>query len=156
MTVNNPPGWSSDWVALARVGSAPSVYVTYTYVGAGVTTRTWTVTAPEAPGQYEFRLFVNNSYTQVAVSAPVTVTAPEPEPVAATLTPSATSALPGAPITVALQGGPGGAGDWLALARVGSAPSVYVTYTYVGAGVKNRNWTVTMPQTSGQSRQRAE
>ena len=103
---------------------------------------------PQTPGQFEFRLFVNNSYTQVAVSTAVTVTAPQPAP--ATLTPSATSAVPGALITVTLQGGPGGASDWLALARVGSAPSVYVTYTYVGAGVKNRNWTVTMPQTPGQ------
>ena len=146
VTITNPPGWSGDWIALSRVGSTPTSYITYTYVGAGVTNRTWTVTMPQTPGQYEFRLFVNYSYTQVALSAPVTVTAPPP----ATLSPTATTALPGASITVTLQGSSGNAGDWLALASVGSAPTSYITYTYVGAGVTNRTWTVTMPQTPGQ------
>ncbi len=148
MTLQGSPGNAGDWLALAKVGSAPASYITYTYVGAGITNRTWTVTMPQTPGQYEFRLLVNG-YTQIAVSAPVTVTAP-PEAPPATLTPSATTAAPGAQITVTLQGSPGNASDWLALARVGSGPNSYITYTYVGAGVTNRTWTVTMPQTPGQ------
>ena len=56
------------------ISSAPnSSYVTFTYVGTGVTTRTWTVTAPTTPGTYEFRLFLNNGYTRVATSPTVTV-----------------------------------------------------------------------------------
>ncbi len=150
VTLQGSSGNAGDWLALATVGSAPTSYITYTYVGAGVKNRTWTVAMPQTPGQYEFRLLVNG-YTQAAVSAPVTVTAPQPAPgpSPATLTPSATTAAPGAQITVTLQGSSGHAGDWLALATVGSAPTSYITYTYVGAGVTNRNWTVTMPQTPG-------
>ena len=32
-----------------------------TNVGAGVTTRTWTVAMPITGGSYEFRLFINNA-----------------------------------------------------------------------------------------------
>jgi hypothetical protein len=42
-------------------------------VGAGVTSRTWTITAPATPGQYEFRLFINDVYIRVATSPTVTV-----------------------------------------------------------------------------------
>jgi hypothetical protein len=108
---------------------------------------------PQTPGQYEFRLFRNNGYTQIAVSAPVTVTGtppPPPVPGTATLTPSATLAAAGTPVTVTLAGAPGGPADWLALARVGSASTSYIVYTYVGTGVTNRTWTVNMPQTPGQ------
>jgi hypothetical protein len=50
--------------------------VQFVYVGAGVTTRTWTVAAPNTPGTYEFRLFLNNSYTRAATSPTITVPAP--------------------------------------------------------------------------------
>ena len=49
-------------------------YLKWTYVGAGVTTRTWTVNMPTTAGTYEFRLFPNNGYTTAATSPPVTVT----------------------------------------------------------------------------------
>jgi Ca-activated chloride channel family protein len=131
--------------------------VSYAYVGAGTKNRTWTVTAPQTPGTYEFRLFLNNGYVQAAVSAPVTVvgsapppTPPEPPPApVATLTPSATSVAAGAPVTVTLANSPGGSTDWLAFAAVGSGATSYVSYAYVGAGTKNRTWTVTAPQTPG-------
>jgi hypothetical protein len=42
-------------------------------VGGGVTTRTWTITAPTAPGTYEFRLFLNDGFTRAATSPTVTV-----------------------------------------------------------------------------------
>jgi len=151
VTVANAPGGSGDWLALAKVGSSANAYLTYTYVGAGVTDRTWTVSMPSTPGDYEFRLFVNNSYTQVATSAAISVTAPapDPDPAPTTLTPSTTTATTGAPVTVTLANSSGASGDWLALAKVGSAPAAYVTYTYVGAGVTDRTWTVNMPSTPG-------
>jgi hypothetical protein len=31
------------------------------------------VNMPQTPGQYEFRLFLNNGYTQAAVSPPILV-----------------------------------------------------------------------------------
>jgi hypothetical protein len=47
--------------------------ITYPYVGAGLTTRTWTVAMPTTPGTYEFRLFLNNGYARAATSPTVTV-----------------------------------------------------------------------------------
>ena len=75
VTLTNGFGGAGDWLALAQVGSSDKTYVTYTYVGSGVTTRTWTVTMPSTSGQYEFRLFLNNGYTRAATSPAVTVDA---------------------------------------------------------------------------------
>ena len=145
VTLNNGPGNALDWLAFAPVGAANNSYVQFTYVGGGVTSRTWTVTAPATPGQYEFRLFLNGGFTRLATSPAVTVAAPPP-PV---LTVSTTSASPGQSVTVTLTNGEGGATDWLAFAATGSANNVYVTWIYVGAGVTTRTWTVTMPPTPG-------
>jgi subtilisin len=72
-TLTNGFGGSKDWLALASTTAANTTYVQWVYVGAGVTTRTWTVTMPATPGTYEFRLFLNNGYTRVATSPTVTV-----------------------------------------------------------------------------------
>jgi hypothetical protein len=76
VTLTNGRGGSADWMSFAPTGAANNSYVQFVYVGAGVTTRTWTVTAPSTPGTYEFRLFLNNSYTRAATSPTVTVPAP--------------------------------------------------------------------------------
>jgi hypothetical protein len=145
VTLNNAPGGATDWMALAATGAAGSSYLQYTYVGSGVTTRTWTVAMPFTPGTYEFRLFLNNGYTPVATSAPVTVTVSSP-PV---LTVSTTTAAPGSPVTVTLTNGYGGYSDWLALARVGTSSSTYIQYVYPGAGKTTFTWTVPAPATAG-------
>jgi hypothetical protein len=145
VTLTNGLGGHLDWLSFAPVGAANNSYVQFTYVGGGVTTRTWTITTPATPGDYEFRLFQNGSFTRIATSPKVTVQAPPP-PV---LTVSTTSAAPGETVTVTLTNGLGGATDWLAFAAVGSPNNVYVNWTYVGAGVTTRTWTVTMPSTPG-------
>jgi subtilisin len=145
VTLGNGFGGSTDWLAFALSSSSNSSYVQYTYVGAGVTTRAWTVTAPATPGTYEFRLFTNNSYTRVATSAPITVSG-GPTPV---LSVSATSVRAGASVTMTLTNGYGGSMDWLALAATTAPTTSYLAYTYVGAGVTTRTWTVTMPSTPG-------
>jgi hypothetical protein len=152
LTLANGPGGATDWLALATSGSPNTSYVSF--VGfAGSPTGTWTVNMPQTPGTYEFRLFLNYGYTRAATSATVTVTAPAPQPApapapAATLTVSTTSAAPGAPVTLTLANGPGGATDWLALATSGSPNTSYVRF--VGfAGSPTGTWTVYMPQTPG-------
>ncbi len=234
VTLANGYGGSSDWLALAQTGAPDSTYITWTWVGTGVTDRTWTVTMPTTAGTYEFRLFVNNA--RAATSAAVTVDPslnPIPavtslSPVAAvaggssftltvngrgfvsgsqvrwngsarattfvsamqlratvdaadvsavgtaqvtvftpapggglstalsftiapppSLTVSATSVTGASSVTVTLENGLGGSADWLALASSSSANTSYVQYTYVGAGVTTRTWTVTMPATAG-------
>jgi subtilisin len=224
VTLTNGLGGSADWLAFAPVGAANNSYLQYIYVGNGVTTRTWTVTAPATPGPYEFRLF-GNGYTRLATSPTVTVLpgppvisslSPAGAPVggaaftltldgsgftsasvvrwngtnrvttftsssrvrasipasdlaligtsqvtvfdpatgltsvarpfsiqtAPVLTVSATTITTGTAVTVTLTGGFGGSADWLAFAPTTASDGSYLQYTYVGAGVTTRTWTV--------------
>jgi subtilisin family serine protease len=103
-TLTGAPGGSGDWLALAATNAPNTTYLTYTYVGGGVTTRTWTVNMPSTPGTYEFRLFLDNGYTRVATSPTVTVSAAmNPIPVVSTISPSRASAG-GAPFTLTVSG----------------------------------------------------
>jgi subtilisin family serine protease len=96
-TLTNGTGGAQDWLALASTASGNTSYVTFTYVGSGVTTRTWTVTMPSTPGTYEFRLFLNNGYTRAATSPTVTVSAgTNAAPTLTSISPSRTSAGVGA------------------------------------------------------------
>jgi hypothetical protein len=90
VTLTNGLGGAQDWIALAATSAANTSYVQYTYVGSGMTSRTWTVAMPAAGGTYEFRLFLNNGYTRAATSPAITVT-PAANPV-----PQVTSLSPGA------------------------------------------------------------
>jgi hypothetical protein len=145
VTLTNSPGGSGDWLALAQTTAPNTSYTQFVYVGTGVTTKTWTVTAPSTPGTYEFRLFYNNGYVRAATSAPITVTVTRPP----TLSVSTTSAAPGGSVTVTLADGYGGSADWLALASSSAPNSAYISFIYVGSGVTSRTWTVSMPSTPG-------
>jgi hypothetical protein len=101
VTLTDGLGGTSDWLALAVAGAPNNSYVQFTYVGQGVTTRTWTATAPATPGTYEFRLFENNGYTRLATSPVVTVL-PGP-PVISSLSPAA-AAVGGAAFTLTVDG----------------------------------------------------
>jgi hypothetical protein len=236
VTLAGSSGGDGDWLALAAAGAANTSYLSSIYVGTGVTTRTWTVTMPATAGAYEFRLFLASTYNRAATSPAVTVTGSvNPVPVASSLFPghtsaggaaftlavngsafiassvvqwngalrpttfvsatqvrasiaasdlassgaaqvtvqspapgggtsgtlfftidpppvlmvSATSVLPGSPVTMTLTGSSGGYGDWLALAAAGAANTSYLSSIYVGTGVTTRTWTVTMPTTAG-------
>ncbi len=74
VTLTNSPGGRTDWLALAKVGAPNTAYLQWVYVGADVQNRPWTVTMPTAPGQYEFRFFLNDGYVRGATSPAVTVT----------------------------------------------------------------------------------
>jgi len=145
VTLTGGLGGSSDWLAFASTGAASNSYLFYTYVGNGVTERTWTVTTPTTGGTYEFRLFKQASFVRLATSPPITVEPPPPP----TLTVDKTSAAPGEQVTVTLTNGLGNATDWLAFAPTGAANNSYLFYTYVGNGVTERTWTVTMPSAPG-------
>jgi uncharacterized protein YegP (UPF0339 family) len=106
-----------------------------------------TFAIPQTAGQYEFRFFANNGYTLLATSPVVTTLPP-------TLTPSASSSAPGAAVQVTVTDGPAYRGDWVVLAKVGSAPTVYVDWKYLNGtrtmpatGVPSAVLTFTMPLT---------
>jgi hypothetical protein len=58
------------------VGSPDTTYLQWTYVGTGVTNRTWVVNMPGAEGAYEFRLYLDNSFTVAGRSPAISVTSP--------------------------------------------------------------------------------
>jgi len=74
MTMTGGVGGSLDWLAFASSSAANTSYVSYVFVGSGVTTRTWSATMPATAGTYEFRLFLNNGYIRMATSPAITVT----------------------------------------------------------------------------------
>ena len=93
VTLTNGPGGSTDWFALAATSAPNTSFVQYTYVGSGVTSRTWIVAMPASGGTYEFRLFLNNGYTRAATSPAIIVTpAANPVPQATSLSPAAAAA----------------------------------------------------------------
>ena len=97
VTLTNGPGTSGDWIAFAQTSAANWSYVSYTYVGTGVTTRTWTVTTPLTAGTYEFRFFPSNGLTRTATSPPVTVVfSSNPVPSLTSLSPARVAAGTGA------------------------------------------------------------
>ena len=75
VTVNwsAPPGHSAtDWIGLYRVGDSDTDYLDFAYAGDG-TTGVLTFTAPDTPGDYEFRYFLNDTFTRAATSNTVSV-----------------------------------------------------------------------------------
>ncbi len=72
VTLSAGPGGPGDWLSLARVGDPNQTFFAWTYVGGGTST-TWAVAAPLTPGDYEFRLFSNNTFLRVVTSATILV-----------------------------------------------------------------------------------
>ena len=72
VTVTQGLGASGDWLALAATGSPNSSYLGWTYMGTGVTTKTWTVKMPTTPGPYEFR-YITTGGVRAGTSPTVTV-----------------------------------------------------------------------------------
>ena len=103
LTLTGGLGGSSDWIALEPVGAADTSYVSWFYVGSGVTSHTWSVAMPATAGTYEFRLFLNGGYTRASTSPAITVTqAPNPAPVLSSL--SQTRAVVNVAFTLTLNG----------------------------------------------------
>jgi len=141
-TVSDVPT-GTFWFALTKVGAPNTTYDKWVQVVPTAGSFVWNVTVPSYAGSYEIRLFAA-PFEQLAVTPTITVAAPS-QPSQATLYVSTSKAVPGSSVTVRLMAGPGGATDWLALARVSAADTVYLQWVYVGSGVTNRDWTVTMP-----------
>jgi agmatine deiminase len=82
-TVTNGPGNAADWVGLYPAGGTSATYnrLAYWYLNglttapaSGVTGATLTFTLPTTPGNYDVRLFLNNSLTVLTTSGSITVT----------------------------------------------------------------------------------
>jgi hypothetical protein len=133
LTLSGGFGGSTDWIALEPVGAADTAYVSWFYVGSGVTSRTWSITMPATPGSYEFRLFLNGSYSKAATSPPVSVSqAPSPAPVLSSL--SQTRAVVNVPFTLTLNGS-GFVSSSVAYWNGASRTTTYVSSTQIKMSV---------------------
>src|SRR5574337_893553 len=88
VSVAQGPGHRTDWVGMYRADQSNLQYVDWFYLNgsksapvSGLTSGTVMFTAPPGGGVYNFRFFVNDGFTLVATSNPVSVLAPTPTPV---------------------------------------------------------------------------
>lgn len=65
---------TNDWVGLYQAGAPNTAYLWYQYTG-GATSGAASAVMPSQPGQYEFRYLLQNLYTDVIRSSPITVSA---------------------------------------------------------------------------------
>jgi uncharacterized protein YegP (UPF0339 family) len=129
VTVNGGPANATDWVGLYPVGAANSGYLTWYYLNndraappSGYSGAEVTFTMPLTAGDYEFRLFANDTQTLLTTSTKVVsqavITAP-------------TSAMTGSRLGIIVQGGPANVMDWVALYPVGAADSGYIAWYFL-------------------------
>jgi hypothetical protein len=132
------PGNARDWLGLYRQEAGDRQYLTYQYVY-GEERGMRAFTAPNEPGRYQFRLFANDGYTQVAQSTVFEVRAPVATGVAlAAGAPAAAGRLElsarlvpgGASVDVRFAHAPGNQRDWIGLYREGAGDRAYLGYQY--------------------------
>ena len=132
VTVSNGPGNRADFVLMVPAGSAPMHWSgIYQYLSGsttrpatGMTSATLSFTAPASSGNYEFRLFENDTWTLLATSSVVTVTAAASPPTPVITINGGTdpvSVAAGSILTVGLTNGPGVRADFVLLVPAGSA-----------------------------------
>lgn len=130
-----------DWIGLFKVGDPNSAYGWWSYTG-GAASGSFALTAPAAPGSYEFRYLPNNGFADVRRSAPVVVDG-------YVVSASTTRVAPGGALTVnwaAPAGRP--ARDWVGLFRVGDPNTDYGWWAYTNGAVSGSS-ALTAPSAPG-------
>lgn len=120
------PGNARDWIGLYRDGESGRAYLAYLYTD-GATDGTLTFTAPDEPGRYQFRLYENDGYVELAAS-----TSFEVVPAATALRVANTRVSVGSTVVVEFVGAPGTDRDWIGLYREGAVDRGYLTWQYTG------------------------
>lgn len=62
----------SAWIGFYRLDAPDNAYISYTFLN-NLEGQTYDVVAPEEPGEYQFRLFLDAAYDAACVSEPVSV-----------------------------------------------------------------------------------
>jgi hypothetical protein len=119
---------STDWVVLVPAGAADTSYILWAYTtGTASGSESLTVPATAAPGNYQLRLFSQNSWNRLAVSNTISI-----QPPSVTANPASVAA--GGALTVSWQNiGAPSTTDWLALVPASAPDSGWVSWIY-GSG----------------------
>ena len=139
VAVTDGPGNTSDWLGLYRTGATDQQFLDWRYLNGSTTapnvpsfSGTVLFLLPGVPGDYEVRLFSNNSYVRVATSGRINVLASTcTVAVNGIVPPSAVQVTGGTLIGVVLAAGPGNPMDWIGLFAQGAADGVYLSWQYL-------------------------
>jgi hypothetical protein len=156
VTVSNGPGNLRDWVGLSRASDPDRTFIQWKYLNnmqspptSPIRTAALTFDMPVGAGAYQFRFFANDGFTRLAKSTDVQVGAPS-------LTISATSAAPGASVTVVVKNGPANARDWVGLTLASDSDQNLIQWKYLNntqtapaLGVGAATLTFSMPPSQG-------
>jgi hypothetical protein len=125
-----PPN-ALDWVAIAPQGRDDKVEAVWVYTGGTADgsltfSRGLSFASQQGfpGGNYVARLYLNDTYTRVAETAPVLV--------GSVVTTDAATYTPSAPVTVSWTHLPGGPDDWVALAPAGAKADVVTVWLFTG------------------------
>jgi hypothetical protein len=158
------PNFAGDWAGLYPVGGALGQYTEWKYMngtqtppGAGTANATLSFAMPTAPGNYEVRVFSNNTGNLIGTSSTVTTAQNATISVNGTAPPSSIYVGTSSQLTIGVSiTGPTYAGDWAGLYPVGGALGQYTEWKYMngtqtppGAGTANATLNFTAPATSG-------
>jgi hypothetical protein len=159
VSVVNGPANRTDWVGLFDVAAPDKGYVQWVYLNGtttvpanGLANVSLQFTAPSAPGTYDVRLFTNNGFTRIAISAATIVSGNAPPSVTA----AKTSVNPGETISFSVANGPANRADWVGLFDVAAPDAGYVQWVYLNGskttpanGLANASLQFTVPAKPG-------
>jgi hypothetical protein len=140
VTFTGMPPNQTDWVAITPVGSPDTKEALWKYTGG---TANGTVTFPLGlalvsgtyyGGMYEARLYLHDTYTDVATSGPILI--------GSLVTTNKATYASSEDVTVSWTHLPGGPDDWVAISPVNADPNVVTQWLYTG-GAANGSRTFT-------------
>ena len=142
LTWNVPAGASAtDWVGLYRVGDPHSSFLWWQYTN-GATTGTVQSPPISAPGQYQFRYFLNNGYSIAAASRASNVTLDQG---LFSLSINTANQFPGGPLTVTWSAPSGRPpDDWIGFYEIGATDREFLWFGYTN-GAQTGSFTLPAP-----------
>jgi hypothetical protein len=126
-----------DWIGLYRVDSDNGEYLWWRYTN-GAPTGSFNLSAPETPGQYQFRYLRNDGYDDAARSNTIVVNGSTD-----VLTASPATVRTGQRVTVHWTAVGGTASDWIGLFPVDGSSTDYIWWTYT-SGAASGSVTMTV------------
>jgi hypothetical protein len=158
------PNFAGDWAGLFPVGGTTGQWIDWKYLNgtrtppaSGTASATLSFTMPEAAGNYEVRVYSNNTTGLAGSSSTVTTTQNATISVNTVTPPSSVYVVPASSMTIGISiTGPNYPGDWAGLFRVGGALGEYLEWKYMNganttpaAGSANASLNFTAPVSPG-------
>lgn len=134
--------FSDAWLGFYNVNSQDTQYISYENL-TGNTSGSFTFTAPQASGQYQFRIYLDSGYTKIGASQAFSVGEFAPA-----IGVSTANVKPGENVKVNFSNGSTSAGSWIGLYKSGSEDTAYISYQNTNSAVTGEQQ-YTMPTEPG-------